>query len=260
MDTAGGGGHGFLGHGMVGFGRPAPWVTYFGVVGIGHDTAYALMPWVAIMDVSMALIALFVPIRAFVFFMTGWAWTALLRPLAGESCWEALERAGNYGAPLALFLVLNEARLGDWLRSSVARFMEERRRMEVCWVLRLQRLPCFWATGRSDCCFTSRSLPPITRRSDLGGPRSNPGVGALEIMLAAIVFVRPSFSLLVFAFAWKVATELLNPIAGSSFWVFVEHGGSYAAPLALAFLQIAWIRDETAERDPGVADGVQAAV
>jgi len=32
-------------------------------------------------------------------------WTAVLRPLAGESAWEAVERAGNYGAPLALFLL-----------------------------------------------------------------------------------------------------------------------------------------------------------
>ena len=251
----------FLGHGMVGFGRPAPWVTYFGVVGIGHDTACALMPWVAIMDVSMALIALFVPIRAFVFFMTGWAlWTALLRPLAGESCWEALERAGNYGAPLALFLVLNEARLGDWLRSSVARFMEERRRMEVCWVLRLTTVALLLGHGALGLLLHKPLLASHYATIGLRGPEIEPWVGALEIMLAAIVFVRPSFSLLVFAFAWKVATELLNPIAGSSFWVFVEHGGSYAAPLALAFLQIAWIRDETAERDPGVADGVQAAV
>ena len=39
--------------------------------------------------------------------MAAWAsWTALLRPLAGESMFEAIERAGNYGVPLALLALV----------------------------------------------------------------------------------------------------------------------------------------------------------
>ncbi len=61
-------------------------------------------------------------------------------------------------------------------------------------------------------------------------------VGGLELMLAFAVLFRPEFWVLIFALAWKLATESLSPLAGSPIWVFVEHGGSYAAPLALALM------------------------
>jgi hypothetical protein len=36
---------------------------------------------------------------------------------------------------------------------------------------------------------------------------------------------------------WKVGTELLRLAVGEPFWEFVERGGSYAAPLALLYVQ-----------------------
>jgi hypothetical protein len=50
---------------------------------------------------------------------------------------------------------------------------------------------------------------------------------------------------LLFVFAWKLATEAFRPLAGEPIWEFIERGGSYGAPLALAWLQ-SW-RDEPAE-------------
>jgi hypothetical protein len=41
----------------------------------------------------------------------------------------------------------------------------------------------------------------------------------------------------VFVFAWKLGTEALRPLAGEPIWEFIERGGSYGAPLALAWLQ-----------------------
>jgi hypothetical protein len=67
-------------------------------------------------------------------------------------------------------------------------------------------------------------------------PWAEPLVGGLECVLALAVLIRPAFGLLVLVFAWKMATEALSPMAGSPIWVFIEHGGSYAAPLALALL------------------------
>lgn len=235
----------FLGHGMVGFGRPAAWASYFGVVGIGHGNAYGLMPWVAIMDVTMALLALFFPVRAFVFFMTLWAlWTALLRPLAGEPFWEAVERAGNYGAPWAFSLILGEQGFGSWLRGGVAEFFDERRRREICLVLRFTTVALLLGHGALGLLVRKPLLASHYASIGLGGAATEPWVGAFEILLSAAALIRPGFGLLLFVFAWKLATELLSPIAGSSFWVFVEHGGSYAAPLALAFLQLAWLTGE----------------
>ena len=70
----------------------------------------------------------------------------------------------------------------------------------------------------------------------LPGAWGEPGIGAFECALALAVLLRPGFGLLLFVVAWKLATEALSPIAGSPVWVFIEHGGSYAAPLALAIL------------------------
>ncbi|MGQ0642327.1 MAG: hypothetical protein ACT4P6_16390 [Gemmatimonadaceae bacterium] len=43
---------------------------------------------------------------AFGFIMAVWGlWTALLRPLSGEPFFDTIERAGNYGVPLALLLL-----------------------------------------------------------------------------------------------------------------------------------------------------------
>ena len=61
-------------------------------------------------------------------------------------------------------------------------------------------------------------------------------MGLFECGLALVVFVRPGFGLLVFTVVWKLATEALSPMAGAPIWVFIEHGGSYAAPLVLALL------------------------
>jgi hypothetical protein len=70
----------------------------------------------------------------------------------------------------------------------------------------------------------------------LHAPWLEPAVGTFELALALAVLVRPGAGLLIFALVWKLATEALSPIAGSPIWVFIEHGGSYAAPLALAIM------------------------
>src|SRR6478609_2378592 len=42
----------FVGHGAFGIITKESWVKYFAVVGIGRDTAYAMMPLVGALDVS----------------------------------------------------------------------------------------------------------------------------------------------------------------------------------------------------------------
>jgi hypothetical protein len=70
----------------------------------------------------------------------------------------------------------------------------------------------------------------------LHGTGFEPLIGGFECILALAVLIKPVRSLLVGVVLWKLATESLNPIAGSPIWVFIEHGGSYTAPLALAYL------------------------
>jgi phosphohistidine phosphatase SixA len=51
------------------------------------------------------------------------------------------------------------------------------------------------------------------------------------------ILTRSLGPLLLFACAWKIATELLYPVSGAPWWEFVERGGSYTAPLALFLIQ-----------------------
>jgi hypothetical protein len=54
---------------------------------------------------------------------------------------------------------------------------------------------------------------------------------------------------LLFVFAWKLGTEAFRPLAGEPMWEFIERGGSYGAPLALAWIQ-GWRRTVAAPSAP----------
>ena len=82
----------FVGHGAFGVVTKASWLPYFAVVGIGPPAAYRLMPRIGTLDICLGLAALLRPTRVPIVWMFAWAvWTALLRPLSGESGWESIE-------------------------------------------------------------------------------------------------------------------------------------------------------------------------
>lgn len=97
----------FIGHGAFGIMTKAAWVPYFGVVGIPPDVAWKLMPVIGTVDVSIGLLVGIVrPVRVVLLYMAVWGFvTATIRPLAGESIWEFVERIPNWAIPLA-FLCL----------------------------------------------------------------------------------------------------------------------------------------------------------
>lgn len=224
----------FIGHGALGFYHQTGWVPYFGVVGIGPSSAQALMPWVGTLDLMLALAVLVFPVRGLVAYMLAWTvWTALLRPLAGESFWEAIERAGNYGVPLALCLLLANGATRGAIASTCA---ESKSRLRLAWILRLTTV--FLLLGHGALGLLVRKPLFVTQYNAIGLPGTvvEPLIGAVECLLALVVLVKPTRGLLVAILVWKLASEALAPIAGSAIWVFVEHGGSYAAPIALLYL------------------------
>src|SRR5277367_5737665 len=96
----------FLGHGAFGIITKPVWCNYFAVFGISHDLAYRLMPLVGSFDILMGIAILVYPIRAIPMWLVLWGMvTASLRPLSGEPFAELIERAGNFGAPLALLIL-----------------------------------------------------------------------------------------------------------------------------------------------------------
>jgi hypothetical protein len=241
----------FIGHGALGLSRTAAWASYFAVVGIGREHALALMPWVGAFDVAMALSVLLFPLRGVILYMTVWAlWTALLRPLAGEPFWEAVERAGNYGAPLALFLLTAGGSAMASLTAASFPPANDARRRTVCWILRITTALLLVGHGALGLLVRKPMFASQYSLIGLHWSCTEPLVGGIECALALAVLVKPARALLLGIVAWKLASEALCPLAGSPIWVFVEHGGSYAAPLALAFLQRSPIR---AAADPSFA-------
>lgn len=245
----------FIGHGMLGVFHLAPaWTNYFAVVGISKSTALTLMPIVGTFDVAMAIAILIYPIRGIILWMAIWGvWTAILRPLAGESVWEAIERGGNYGAPIALFLLAAGGSAGSWFKFNLLNGMDPRQHNRLCWLLRLTTVLLLLGHGALN--LLVRKPVFATQYTMLGfhGASVEPYVGAIECLLALAVLFWPAIGLLLFIVAWKLATELLSPMAGSPLWVFVEHGGSYAAPLALALLERTRARDVPASLRPSLA-------
>ena len=106
----------FLGHGVLAvLGKPA-WLKYFVAVGISESAGASLLPLIGVMDVLVALAALFYPLKIVLGWAVLWAFaTALIRPISGEPIWDFVERAANFMAPLALLVLYGlPKKLNDW--------------------------------------------------------------------------------------------------------------------------------------------------
>ena len=97
----------FLGHGVLALKGKEGWFKYFEAVGItSPDTITSLLTWIGVMDIVLAILVLIKLVPVVLLWMALWgAWTAALRPIAGEPVWDLVERFANVGAPLALFFM-----------------------------------------------------------------------------------------------------------------------------------------------------------
>lgn len=227
----------FIGHGAFGIITKEIWTHYFGVFGIGHDTAYTLMPYVGVMDICMGLLILFYPLRIVFKWLVVWGFiTAMLRPLSGESFAEFIERAGNYGAPLALLLLTYSKENNNWLKPINPRHIQftetNIKRVKIC--LRVVVFLLLLGHGLLNL-MEKQSL--INQYHVLGFSNVSGVahvVGSLEILAAISTLIKPVHSILLIFFIWKVTSELFYP--HWELFEFIERGGSYGSILALWFL------------------------
>jgi hypothetical protein len=225
----------FIGHGVFGWRCKPSWIPYFGVAGIEPDPACALMPWVGTHDIILGIIGLVSPRPLLLAWMTFWGlWTALLRPLAGEPCWETIERAGNIGLPLA-FLVLTWPRPGGflaWLKPARLTGDPLVTLPGVAWILRITTGLLLIGHGALGAVVHK---PLLLQHAELIRLPATV-MGLFEILLGTAILIRPLPVLLVVALVWKLATESLFIANGAPVWEFIERGGSYAAPLGLLWI------------------------
>ena len=109
----------FIGHGVFALEGKKDWVGWFGTFGV-TDAALAakLLFFIGLMDIALAILVLVKPVRIAVLWMVFWGfWTALLRPIVGMPIWDFVERWANWGAPLALLLLVGWPRSAkEWFK------------------------------------------------------------------------------------------------------------------------------------------------
>lgn len=98
----------FIGHGVFALQGKKEWIEWFSIFGISDvGLATNLLFFIGILDIGLSILILIKPIRVAILWMTFWGfWTALIRPIVGEPIWDFVERSANWGAPLALLLLI----------------------------------------------------------------------------------------------------------------------------------------------------------
>lgn len=228
----------FIGHGAFGIITKPIWLNYFAVFGIGHNMGYHLMPVLGVVDILMGISLLLYPTRAILLWLIVWgAVTALCRPLSGEHFGEAIERAGNYGAPLTL-LILSGLGGKDikqwftWINSD--KLVNEKTLATATTCLRIVVFLLLAGHGWLNM-VEKKGL--LSQYASLGF--SNPAqvahiAGMFELIGALTVLIKPLRPILMVLLVWKMGTELFYPHWEAFEWI--ERAGSYGAILALWFI------------------------
>jgi len=228
----------FIGHGAFGIITKKIWLNYLAVFGIGPVMGYHLMPWLGAVDILFGISLLVYPTRAVLLWLVIWGTvTAFLRPLSGEPFAETIERAGNYGAPLALLLLFGTGgkTIKGWLTVISANFIPGEKALAN--VAACLRVVVFLLLAGHGWLNLLEKKGMLDQYASLGFSR--PAliaqiVGILEIIAALTVLSRPFRPMLITLLIWKMGTELLYPHWEAFEWI--ERGGSYGCILALLFM------------------------
>ncbi|MCR8559999.1 hypothetical protein KXD93_20270 [Mucilaginibacter sp. BJC16-A38] len=227
----------FIGHGAFGIITKAVWCNYFAVFGIGKVMAYHLMPWVGAFDILCGIIMLIYPLRVIPLWLVTWGIvTALLRPLSGEPFAEFIERAGNFGAPLALLLLsggmqLNIKNLFTPISPDVQPDAKALATVTTC--LKVVVFLLLAGHGWLNLLGKKGLMGQYTSLGFSDPVSVGHLIGALEVVAAILVLIKPIRSILLIFLAWKAMSELFYPHYEIFEWV--ERGGSYGCILALWF-------------------------
>jgi len=225
----------FIGHGAFGVITKPIWANYFAVFGIGHDVAFRLMPILGSFDILLGLVMLAKPFRAIAWWLVIWGLvTASLRPLSGEPFAEFIERAGNYGAPLALLILSG----GVWtgfknlfkpLSPNVEPDAETLKKITI--TLRIIVFLLLAGHGWLNLIGKKGLMSQYSSLGITNTVLTGRIVGAFEVITATLLLIKPFRPVIFVLLIWKITSELFYPHYEVFEWV--ERGGSYCALLAL---------------------------
>ncbi len=228
----------FIGHGTFGIITKPVWCNYFAVFGIGSKLAYQLMPIVGSADILMGIIMLVYPVRAVAAWLVIWGMvTAMLRPLSGEPFAEFIERAGNFGAPLALLLLCGgSSTFKGWFTLIKPDFvLSDKVKARLTLSLKAAAFLLLAGHGWLNLMGKNSLVQQYSTLGIEGAVRFAFVIGLLEIAVAVSVWVPALKHMLLALFIWKMLSELFYP--HYEIVEFVERGGSYGVILALWLVQ-----------------------
>ncbi|MBN8852426.1 MAG: hypothetical protein BGO55_01605 [Sphingobacteriales bacterium 50-39] len=220
----------FIGHGAFGIITKEIWTHYFAVFGIGRVQAYRLMPLVGVVDILLGILMLIRPMRAIAGWLVVWGLvTAALRPLSGEPFAEMIERAGNFGAPLAFLLLCSGKGWWKKIRPEDSGHLHQ---VAIC--LRIAGFLLLTGHGWLNLIEKKGLIDQYTGLGFSHPEKVALWVGLFEVTAAVSILIKPLRSLLFVLIIWKMSTELFYPSHEVFEWI--ERGGSYGVLLALWFV------------------------
>jgi hypothetical protein len=225
-----------IGHGAFGIIGKQVWLNYFAVFGIGHPLGAQLMPVMGTIDILMGISLLIYPTRAILLWLAVWGTvTALCRPLSGEPIAEFIERAGNFGAPLALLILCGGVRnIRGWfniIRPNTTIDAMTQANIIVC--LRVVAFLLLFGHGWLNLIEKKAILSQYSLLGFTNPANAAHIAGLYELLAGCVVLIKPIRPVLFAFLIWKMGSELFYPHWELFEWV--ERGGSYGAILALWF-------------------------
>jgi hypothetical protein len=179
---------------------------------------------------------LILPLRIIPVWLVLWGFiTGLCRPLAGEPLAELIERAGNFGAPLALLILSGgvfRVHLFDVLHPHTVVTGMTMRKVFYC--LKITVFLLLVGHGWLNFLEKKSLLSQYLSLGFVDPSKTALVIGLFEVTAAFIVLVRPVRPLVFIFFIWKMATELMYPHL--EFFEWLERAGSYGVLLALWFI------------------------
>ena len=224
----------FIGHGMWGLVSKPGWLPFFGIIGLDEDLSIQAMPFIGAIDIIVGILILFSSNKWLIYWAIFWTFfTALLRPLAAMGFSEFLERAGNFGPPIALLICVNMVNQGANKDSAKLKdgyiLIEKVLRFSLFLLL----------AGHAGLAIIQFQPTLIKNLNFIGYPTDSVGMylfGAFELVLAALVLFRPGLmGLMFFVLVFKLITESIYPLRGIPYDIFetIERMGDYLIPLCL---------------------------
>jgi hypothetical protein len=226
----------FVGHGLFGIRQKVDWLVFYQPFGLPDTLAFATMPLIGLVDVTLGYFALFRPTRVLLMYTALWGiFTGLLRPLVGMSFFEVVERGGNYGPSFALLLGTAGAALlsrpGVYDLSDAKHYGRIKTVLAAITFLLLLGHGALALSGKAMLVQHWRSIGAVGPEDD--GLAVVRMIGAFEVAAGFLVLLWPTRVLCLGIVGWKLFTEMLFVVAGDPPWEVLERGGSYGAPLAL---------------------------